>query len=153
TLISMPRIFAYHSAERVTSLTLMTMWSSALTLTGMTYPFVALSCARAALALARFACYNAVSHAFNNNEKRSSCNDFSPPRARSDRHRYFHFRDWPERIRRGLSNAPGALPGRLSAGRRHRHPGAPDRPAPVGEARPAIRDREQAGRRQQYRYR
>src|SRR5579871_521613 len=38
----MPRIFEYHSAERATSLTLITRWSSALTLTGMAYPFVAL---------------------------------------------------------------------------------------------------------------
>src|SRR5689334_21804633 len=38
----MPRTFEYHSAERATSLTLITRWSSALTLTGMAYPFVAL---------------------------------------------------------------------------------------------------------------
>ena len=41
----------------------------------------------------------------------------------------------------------------FTAGRRDRHPGAPDRPMAVGAARSAIRDREPAGRRQQYRHR
>src|ERR1700682_1378085 len=41
TAISMPRIFWYHCAERATSATLITRWSSALTLIDMTYPFVA----------------------------------------------------------------------------------------------------------------
>ena len=57
------------------------------------------------------------------------------------------------RIGAGLSDAAGSLGCRISARRRNRHPGAPDRPAAVGKARPAIRDREQARRRQQYRHR
>ena len=57
------------------------------------------------------------------------------------------------RGRARLSDAAGAPDRRLYARRRDRHPGAPDRPMAVGAARPAIRHREPAGRRQQYRHR
>ena len=55
------------------------------------------------------------------------------------------------RAGRGLSDQAGQVGRRLSAGRHHRHPGAHHRPVAVGAARPAVRHREQAGRRQQYR--
>ena len=48
---------------------------------------------------------------------------------------------------------PVRIDRRLSAWRRDRHPRAPDRSMAVGAARPAIRHREPAGRRQQYRHR
>src|SRR5262249_30890292 len=147
-----PRILAYHSAERATSVTLITRWSSAFTLTGMAYPFVARRAGvrhwqpRARVVTTRSLVASTTTKNW------SICNDFTPPRAGPDRHRGFDIRDRP-RLRCGLSGASGAVPGRLSAGRRDRHPGAPDRPAPVGKARPAIRDRKQAGRRQQHRHR
>ena len=61
---------------------------------------------------------------------------------------------------RSWASAPPPLPtsptgrsaGRaLSGGRHDRHPGAPHGRLPGGAARPAVRDREQAGRRQQHR--
>ena len=53
-----------------------------------------------------------------------------------------------------LSGAAGALHGRLSRPAAATDIfGAPDRPVAVGAARPAIRRREPAGRRQQYRHR
>ena len=59
------------------------------------------------------------------------------------------------RIRMGasLSDAAGAHRRRLCRRRRGRHPRAPDGSMAVGAARPAIRHREPAGRRQQYRHR
>ena len=51
----------------------------------------------------------------------------------------------------GLSEPAGALDSRLRAGRPDRHRGARGRPASVGEARPAVRDREPSRRRRQSR--
>src|SRR6185312_6350071 len=65
TLTSMPRVFRYHSVERATSDTLITRWSSALTLTDMPYPFVAGAGACVALAAPNFVCYNAGRVRFN----------------------------------------------------------------------------------------
>ena len=48
---------------------------------------------------------------------------------------------------------PGRLIVRFRSRRRERHPRPPDGPMAVGPARPAIRHREPAGRRQQYRHR
>ena len=58
-----------------------------------------------------------------------------------------------QRFGGGLSDPAGEMGRRISAGRRDRHHRAADRPAAFGAARPAIRDREQARRRQQYRHR
>src|SRR6266567_8418345 len=63
----MPRILPYHSAERATSDTLITRWSSALTFTDMPYPFVAVRGRSVALAAFTFVCYNARCIAFNRN--------------------------------------------------------------------------------------
>ena len=52
-----------------------------------------------------------------------------------------------------LSGAAGAHHRRLCRRRRNRHCRAPDRSMAVGAARPAIRHREPAGRRRQYRHR
>ena len=57
------------------------------------------------------------------------------------------------RMRANLSDAAGTLARGLSGRRLGRHRCAPDRPASGGQARPAIRNREPAGRRQQYRHR
>src|SRR3954451_11952968 len=53
----------------------------------------------------------------------------------------------------GLSDPAGAVCGGISAGRRNRYSGAPDRAAAFRKAWPAIRDREQARRGQQHRHR
>ena len=57
------------------------------------------------------------------------------------------------RMGANLSVAAGAHHRRLCRRRRRRHPRAPDGSMAVGAARPAIRHREPAGRRQQYRHR
>ena len=57
------------------------------------------------------------------------------------------------RLGANLSDAAGAHRRRLCRRRRDRHRRAPDRPMAVGASRPAIRHREQAGGRQQYRHR
>src|SRR6201994_3207497 len=80
TLISMPRIFAYHWAERVTSLTLITRWSSALTLTGMASSLCRNWLAPIRLCVLRLACYNAPRHHFKNKQEREIFDDFTPRR-------------------------------------------------------------------------
>ena len=57
------------------------------------------------------------------------------------------------RVGASLSDAAGAHDRRLCRRRRGRHRRAPDRSMAVGAARPAIRHREPAGCRQQYRHR
>ena len=57
------------------------------------------------------------------------------------------------RVGASLSDAAGAHHRRLCRRRRDRHRRAPDGSMAVGAARPAIRHREPAGRRQQYRHR
>ena len=57
------------------------------------------------------------------------------------------------RLGANLSVAAGAHHRRLCRRRPERHPRAPDRSVAVGAARPAIRHREPAGRRQQHRHR
>ena len=57
------------------------------------------------------------------------------------------------RMGANLSVAAGAHDRRLRRRRRDRHPRAPDRSVAVGAARPAIRHREPAGCRRQYRHR
>ena len=57
------------------------------------------------------------------------------------------------RVGASLSDAAGAHDRRLCRRRRRRHRRAPDGSMAVGAARPAIRHREPAGRRQQYRHR
>ena len=67
------------------------------------------------------------------------------------RRRHVHCRERRKRTGAGLSQPAGALADRLCARRPERHRGAHHRPAPVGEARPAVRDRDPAGRRRQSR--
>ena len=57
------------------------------------------------------------------------------------------------RVGASLSDAAGAHRRRLCRWRRDRHRRAPDGSMAVGAARPAIRHREPAGRRRQYRHR
>ena len=114
----------------------------------------------AALAASGFVCYNAGRSQFNRNgpgiRTRSSGRNCMISRRTAIcliGNRPFGNRFDRQRLGAGLSDAAGALGGRISARRRHRHHRAADRPAAVGEARPAIRDRKQARRRQQHRHR
>src|ERR1700760_2804039 len=153
TLISMPRISAYHSAERATSLTLITRWSSALTLTGMASSLCRNWLAPASLAH-RAWLVTTPSTSSSRTSKNGRCfDDFTPRRIGLGRDLGSGHVVVACRRRRRLSDTADPLPGRLSPGRGHRHHRAADRPAPVGKARPAIRGREQAWRRQQYRHR
>src|SRR5580693_6884159 len=71
--------------------------------------------------------------------------DFTPCRARNGSNRLFLTVGVAAAgCGAGLSDTTGALHRGLSAGRRDRHPGPPDRAAAVGEARSAICRREQA---------
>src|SRR5215467_8845423 len=117
----MPRIFEYHSADRATSFTLITRWSSASTLTGMAYPFVASE--------GRADCIGSVAPSLlqrrpslieHHRKIWSTCNDFSSHRVGPDRHRSLVLGGGP-RPRCGLSGATRAVPGRLSPWRRDRH--------------------------------
>src|SRR5262245_788277 len=85
TLISIPRIRAYHWAERATSLTLITRWSIALTFTGMDHPFIPMhgGRARATLSPMRPACYNARPCQFKNDENGDTKDVFTPRRDRN----------------------------------------------------------------------
>jgi Tripartite tricarboxylate transporter family receptor len=107
----------------------------------------------AALAASSQACYNAIRNPFNDKNKTGE-NDNAVTTRRdqngSDRSRHGV---GGQSLCAGLSDTAGAVPGWLSARRRDRYSGEAHRPAAVGTARPAIRDREQAGRRQQHRHR
>src|SRR3954453_13925997 len=111
----------------------------------MPHPFVAAKSPIAALAAPGLVCYNATRSEFNrqgpgfaSGPRREKLHDGTPYRDRLDR--FWHFGRLPDRQRRGpgFFAAGGALGGRLSTGRGHRHHRAADRAAAVGTTRPAI---------------
>src|SRR5580700_7080549 len=116
TLTSMPRMLRYHSAERATSVTLITRWSMALILTGMAHPFVAAGAHWPQLAL-----FVTTPGIVKTTTTRSGeMHDLAPYRDRFDRPGQLGHRHEAQRGGAGLSDPAGALRGRFSTGRRHR---------------------------------
>src|SRR6516164_7021199 len=110
----MPRMVRYQSAERATSATLITRWSRAVTLTGMAHPFVARCAHWPQLNL--FVTTRGIAR--QTTTISGEMHDLAPYRHRFDRHGHLGPRCEAQRRGAGISDAAGALRGRLSTRRR-----------------------------------
>ena len=85
--------------------------------------------------------------------KQEGCHETLPPTISATRRGRCRAAGRLPRLGENLSDAAGSLDRAISAGRANRHPGTPDRSMAVGTARPALRHRQPARRRNKYRHR